>query len=169
MKLFTALKLFGVIDNTLTRQDIKLTFRDLAKENHPDHGGDAEMMKLINEAFEVIKDNYTFRIDKDENFENDENFWKIDDPEMEAVYKNIAHLEGIEIEICGYWMWVTGETYKVKFELKNAGLLYARKKIAWFWKPADRTSKSKGKTSLSDIRSKYGSNHLPASHRFKLA
>lgn len=168
MKLFTAMKMFGVIDNQMTRGEVKEIYRNLARENHPDKGGDDEKMKLINEAYETIQEQYSF-VNIGRKFEEDENFWNIDDPEMEEAYKSISHLEGIEIEICGLWMWVTGETYKVKEQLKEAGLFYASRKMAWGWKPKNSTSKSRGRTSLNNIRSKYGSSTLPTSRRHKLS
>ena len=168
MKLFEALRYFETEDNKLTRKELKKLFRKLTLKNHPDHGGDTEMMRLIIEAFEVLKEQYSFVIEVDKEFEEDENYWKIDDPEMEKVYKSIYHFENIKIEICGYWMWVTGETYPYRSELKNAGLFYARKKVAWYWKPADKNSLGRGKASLEYIRKKYGSKSLETTKAEKI-
>jgi curved DNA-binding protein CbpA len=41
-------------DATLT--EIKRAYRDLARQNHPDKGGDIEKMKDLNEAYEILRD-----------------------------------------------------------------------------------------------------------------
>lgn len=45
----------GVSENA-TQDDIKKSFRKLAKENHPDKGGDENKFKQINEAYETLSD-----------------------------------------------------------------------------------------------------------------
>lgn len=168
MRLFEALSIFEIEDNKLTRKELKTIFRKLTKEHHPDHGGDTDKMQLILEAFDTLKENYSFIVEGNQQFEEDENFWKIDDPEMERVYKSIYHLEGINIEVCGYWMWVTGDTYPYRKELKAAGLYFAKKKVAWYWKPEDKISLGRGKSSLDDIRGKYGSTNLDTTKAEKI-
>jgi DnaJ-domain-containing protein 1 len=37
-----------------TREEIRSAYRALAMRHHPDHGGDAEKMRSINEAYRVI-------------------------------------------------------------------------------------------------------------------
>jgi molecular chaperone DnaJ len=46
----------GVSENA-TQDEIKKSFRKLAKENHPDKGGDESKFKQINEAYETLSDN----------------------------------------------------------------------------------------------------------------
>ena len=48
-------KTLGVSKNA-TADEIKKAFRKLARENHPDAGGDEEKFKEINEAYEVLSD-----------------------------------------------------------------------------------------------------------------
>ncbi len=161
MKLFQALKVFEIGDNQLNRKELKSLFRKLTLKHHPDHGGDGEFIKEILEAFEILKDQYSFRIESDKEFEENKNFWNIDNPEMEEVFKKIFHFKKLKIEICGYWMWVTGETFNFRKELKKAGLFYAKKKVAWYWKPPeDKNRNRKGNISLEKIRKKYGSQKL---------
>ena len=44
------------VDEKATQEDIKKAYRNLAKENHPDKGGDEEKFKKINEVYDTIGD-----------------------------------------------------------------------------------------------------------------
>ena len=39
-----------------TEEEIKISYRKLAQQNHPDKGGDAEMFKQINLAYSILSD-----------------------------------------------------------------------------------------------------------------
>jgi len=56
MSLSQALEVFGMQDTELGNPAfLKKKFRDLSKTNHPDHGGDLEVMKSINVAYALLK------------------------------------------------------------------------------------------------------------------
>jgi len=44
------------VPKTATQDEIKAAYRKLAKQHHPDLGGDAEKLKAINEAYSVLGD-----------------------------------------------------------------------------------------------------------------
>lgn len=44
------------VSKSATDSDVKSAFRKLAREHHPDKGGDAEKFKQINEAYQVLSD-----------------------------------------------------------------------------------------------------------------
>jgi molecular chaperone DnaJ len=44
------------VDETATQEDIKKKYRKLAKENHPDTGGDEELFKKISLAYDTLGD-----------------------------------------------------------------------------------------------------------------
>jgi molecular chaperone DnaJ len=44
------------VEETSTQEDIKKAYRKLAKENHPDKGGDEELFKKISAAYDTIGD-----------------------------------------------------------------------------------------------------------------
>ena len=68
----------------------------------------------------------------------------------------IINVPGIEIEIVGLWIWVTGQTKFVKELLKEAGFFLASKKLAWYWRP-ESAAGGRGVLSLDEVRAKYGS------------
>jgi hypothetical protein len=69
----------------------------------------------------------------------------------------VIMLEGLTIEICGAWVWLSGATFKHKAAIKSAGFKYGSKKKRWYFRPDDWQSKSRGNYSMDDIRGKYGS------------
>ena len=142
-----------------TTEDIKKAYRQAAQQYHPDRNpAGAEMMKMINSAYDVLKEfngdiPSSFSTGDNSNQTSEENY---SEAVNEALNK-IIHLEGLEIEICGAWVWVSGETRKHKDTIKEAKFKYASKKKCWYFRPEDWRSSSRGSHSMDDIRSKYGS------------
>ena len=70
MSVDAALEIFGLRVDDLGDQDkIKQRYKKLSLVNHPDHGGDVEIMKSINLAYDVLKKaskSTSSRIDSDE-------------------------------------------------------------------------------------------------------
>ena len=140
--------------NIKTLEEAKKLYRELAKLNHPDKGGSIEAMQKINFEYDLI----CSQILKGENLnETDFNNAFAESQKVKEILNKIGNLPLITIEILGSWIWVTGLTMPVKNELKAAGLFWASKKCAWFYKSPEEKSKSRGKTSLDQIRSTYGS------------
>lgn len=140
-----------------TLEDVKETYRKLCKQHHPDNGGDAEVFKKVTsqytKAFERLK---TFRRGKEgaiytkETDEKPEEF-------MNAI-NSIIHLQDINIEVCGTWVWVSGNTKECHSVLKNAGYMFAGKKKMWFWhSKSEAKSPYRGHTPMNRIRAMYGS------------
>ena len=69
----------------------------------------------------------------------------------------IVGLEGITIEIIGNWIWVSGNTYPYRAQLKEAGLFFAHKKVMWYYRPEDYKSTNRKPKDIEEIRTKYGS------------
>ena len=44
------------VNQTASQETLKKAYRELSKEHHPDHGGDEEKFKEINEAYSVLSD-----------------------------------------------------------------------------------------------------------------
>ena len=144
-------------NDCLTIEDVKATYKKLAKLYHPDLGGDTATMQEINKEYAFA----SAKVLKGANLTDEEAENEILSSE---AYRNaieqIIHLEGITIELVGYWIWVTGNTYPNRATLKGAGFLFASKKQAWYFRTAEyKVNKSSGK-SLDEIRSKYGSEVL---------
>lgn len=143
--------------NCTTLNEVKSLYRQLAKQFHPDKGGDLATMQAINNeyalAIAIIAKGGTFTAEEAE----------AEILNAEA-YKNavnaIINLSGINIEICGGWIWVTGNTYQHKAILKNAGFYFASKKVAWYFRSVEYKTNNRKTLSLDGIRTKYGSQQI---------
>jgi len=150
-----------------TLEEVKALYKKLAKQYHPDLGGDTASMQEINKEYAFA----TAKAIKGANLSDEEAENEILSSEAyRKAIEQIIHLDGITIELVGYWLWVTGNTYPVRAALKTAGFLFAPKKVAWYFRTAEyKVSQSSGK-SLDEIRNKYGSEVLndekPKQHNF---
>lgn len=135
--------------------ELKAEYRRLVKVHHPDHGGDTATMQAINaeytERFQILKDEHNATADEfHKTTEAPEEFIDI----IEALLK----LDGLEVELCGSWLWIGGNTRENKDALKAAGCRWSNNKKLWYWRhEEDGRSWSRGKKTMSQIRSKYGS------------
>lgn len=137
-----------------TLDEVKALYKKLALENHPDRGGDTATMQAINAEYAFA----SARILKGANLSEEETEQQIRfSEEYRQIIEQIAHLPGITIELVGLWIWVTGNTYPHRATLKTAGLFFASKKQAWYYRSEDLKELRGGKKSLDEIRSKYGS------------
>ncbi len=136
-----------------TIEEVKALYKQLAKQHHPDCGGDTETMKTINIEYSqacarVLKGDNTTSEETEEQIRMSE--------EYRAVIELLIGLPGIIIEVVGNWIWVTGNTRPVKTQLKAAGLFFASKKVAWYYR-SEEYKTTGSKKSLDEIREKYGS------------
>ena len=143
--------------------DVKRLYKKLALEYHPDRpGGNVAIMQKINQEYdEVMKDPYF-------EFSSQTDEAKKDYVEYPEIISKIISFD-ITIEICGNWIWLSGNTRKYSRQLKETGFFYAPKKKMWYWRPNDFKSTSKKPISIDEIRSKYGSDVVEADQESMLS
>ncbi len=131
--------------------ELKTQYKELCKLNHPDIGGDAEVMKEINAEYdEVLKTLEAF---------NEDNI------QYRSIIETLSNINGINIEICGSWVWVSGNTFPVKNEIKNAGLKFSGKKKMWYWHPEGYKRNHRKNFSIDEIRQIHGSKIVKDSNK----
>lgn len=136
--------------NINTLEELRTAYRTLLKKFHPDNGGSEEATKEINLEYEKL-----FQLLKDRSGADQKKYNTQEDENLREVLQQIINLN-VNIEICGSWIWVSGNTYPVKESLKAAGFKFSKNKKAWYWHSGEYTRRGR-KVSLDYIRSKYGS------------
>ena len=147
--------------------ELKKAYRAAAMKAHPDHGGSEEQMKIINAAyesrFEILK--------RKQNAEAAADVTGKTRPvnempeEFRIVIEKLLSIPDIIIELCGNWVWVSGETKAHKEEIKAAGCFWTKKKGMWYWRCAKDAHHGKSNASMADIRRKYGSERIASDGR----
>lgn len=138
-----------------TLDELKKEYRRLAMIHHPDHGGNPEIMKAINSEYKR-----TFESLKNQHNATAEDFRKTTEAPEEFIniINTLIKFPGITVELCGSWLWISGETLPIKDQLKAAGCRWSSSKKMWYWHhPEEGTRRTKGKSTMTDIRNKYGS------------
>lgn len=145
-----AAKVLGIVGD-ITLEIVKTAYRKACSKYHPDRNpAGTEMMKMVNQAYDALREyDYEHPINTDDAAANYGD-------ELNDALNAVINLR-LNLELCGAWVWVTGDTKQHKETLKAAGYKWAKKKVAWYFRPADYKSYSRGKYSLDDIRGKFGS------------
>ena len=155
MNQYDAAKILG-LSGEITPDLVKTAYRRASMKYHPDiNPAGTEMMKLVNEAYDVLKQ-----------FSGDVKEQQADYGDLlNEALNAIINLPELFIEICGAWVWVSGDTRTHKTTLKEAGYKWASKKKLWYYRPEEYRSRGRGNVDMDEIRSKYGSTR-PATRGF---
>jgi curved DNA-binding protein CbpA len=147
--------------NVSSLDELKKEYRLLVMLHHPDKGGSTATMQAINnehdELFEILKAQQNRRADADETGRTR----RVDEmaEEFREILEILIKLDGLNIELCGSWLWISGETKKHKDSLKAAACRWSNNKKMWYWHPTQAPGgwRRGGSYSIDDIRAKYGS------------
>ena len=139
-------------------EDVKETFRKLAKQLHPDNGGNAEEFKAMKaeyeSAFNRLKN--VHRTQEGKTYESKQE--STETPEMfAAIIEKLLKMDGVKIEIIGSWIWLTGNTMAYKEEIKALHFFWSSTKKAWYYTGEEKKSRRKGHYSMDGLRNKWGS------------
>lgn len=150
--------------NCRTIEDAKALYRELCMQHHPDHGGDTATMQEINaqwaryQAEGAKTDAYDRQrqahADGKKSAADFHNIDEVTDILMRKI-EIALNLSGVIVELCGMWIWCTGETRQHKETLKAEGFKWASHKTAWYY--AGIPSFNRREHSLDEIREMYGS------------
>lgn len=145
--------------NITTAEDLKAEYRRLCKQYHPDKGGSTGQMQAINNEYEsamrrILSGKADDQYGEGKFYRSRQEEEEVELKVREAVEK-IAHLDGLDVEIIGAWVWVSGDTRTHKDALKVAGYWWMNKKQMWAFK--GKPSSGRGNTSMEELREKYGS------------
>ena len=162
-------------ENIRTLEQLRKQYKELLKLHHPDNGGDLQIMQEINaeydRMFKILKDQHE-NSSADSGMENaDYNNMKYDfaeDEKLRGMLNRIIHFEGIDIELAGAWIWLSGNTYACRKELKELGFRWASQKKMWYWHSEAFRKISRRTLSMDEIRNYYGSTRVQPEKRMLL-
>ena len=138
--------------------------------NHPDRGGDHDVMVAIVLEYEwALAHLFDQNGNRRAAGSTSKGSYAVASDEFRAILDKLMQFVGLELEICGDWIWINGNTYQLKDQLKALGCYWANKKKAWYWRPADYVKVSKKEWSMSKIRFRFGSESFRSKGRALLS
>ncbi len=156
-------------------EEAKKLYKDLARQHHPDLGGDLRTMQEINAEYAQFQARGASdqarerqRTAHAENRKSAADFHDLD--EVEGILREkiefALNLDGVEVELIGLWVWISGETKKHKDAIKaNGGWKWSPKKDGQPWYFAGVPSFNRKPQDLETIRASYGSQKFSKSQR----
>jgi curved DNA-binding protein CbpA len=156
-------------NNPTTLEELKKQYKILVFKHHPDKGGKTSDMQEINAEYDSLfqrlknvhktasGETYTA---KEETTETPEQF--------KDIIEKLIHLDGIEIEICGSWLWITGKTFDHREALKTLKFKYSKNKKAWYWHEEGYRKHTSKSFTLEEIRDLWGSEKIRTEHQNQL-
>lgn len=162
-------------ENVRTLEELRKQYKELLKLHHPDNGGNLEIMQEINaeydKLFKVLKCQHETRNADNASTDTGYSNMKYDfaeDEKLREMLNKIIHFDGIDIELVGAWIWVSGNTYAHKKDLKGLGFRWASQKKMWYWHSEVFRKKSRKTLSMDDIRNFYGSTSVKNANKMVL-
>lgn len=151
-------------DHRTAIEAAKKQYYRLCLKWHPDvDGGDEEVMKQVNAEWDYLrKHNFNIHESASGAVYTD---WSQDVPDdvtdqFADIIAKLVTMEGLEIEICGSWLWVGGNTKEHRSELKAMGMRWASKKKRWYKAPKSWKRKNHRELSMDEIRHRFGSQEV---------
>ncbi|MCM1524629.1 MAG: molecular chaperone DnaJ [Ruminococcus sp.] len=152
-------------------EEAKERYKRLCREYHPDLNTDdtTDIMQEINTEFEQVFK--TLKNTHKANTEStNENAADTETPaEFMEIINRLVNCEGLEINVCGRWLWLVGNTYPYKDIIKSLNFKWASKKKAWYWHTAEDNSRNRKQMTLDEIKALHGCKTFATASMPKLA
>lgn len=145
-------------DNCKTLEELKNLYKELAKKFHPDMGGSDEIMKQINNEYDIFFEKLQKVSNNNQEKRENINIFK-------DIIEKIIKFD-FEIEICGTWIWIDKRnTYPHRELLKELGFIWSREKQKWYKKPENYFARKHKSWTMEQIREIYGSQKIKTENK----
>ena len=143
-----------------TLDEITKCYRTKVKQAHPDQGGNTPWFFDVREAYKVILEQYKYnhKTQNEDTGDWEESEVNLTQELRDKITESLEKLnnEDIEINILGNWIWISGNTYQNKGEIKSLGFKFSKNKCAWYWYHGEYKKRNKKKYSLKDLEEMHG-------------
>lgn len=165
-------------DTCNTLEEARTLYRALAMKHHPDHGGELRIMQDIISQYASFCANFAkgdaYERQRKAHAEGKKSAADYHDLDEVAERLRIKiefalNLDGVEVELMGLWVWLTGNTraHKETIKANTAGepikWVWAKEKQAWYY--AGVPSFNRDKRTLDQIRRMHGSQKFARSEK----
>jgi hypothetical protein len=141
-----------------TVAEIKVQYKKLAFQYHPDLGGDVEIMKDLNNQYEKALKGCNGQTTQGSDGKDHVYKWDEETERklVEIIDKLLSlQMSGVGISLIGIWVWITGDTKPHREQLKEMGCKWHATRGCWYYKPYE--SRHWGSSaSLEDLAKTYG-------------
>lgn len=152
----TSIKFFHV-SMTTPIEEIKKQYLELCMKHHPDKGGKTEDMQQINAEYsELLRTHGHIHMSANGGTYEDYNSPQEVPENFTDLISALVNIPGIHIEIVGKFVWVDGDTYPHKAEIKGLGMKWASNRQKWYKAPDGWKRVSRSKEEFDVIRARYG-------------
>jgi len=157
-----------------TKSEVKARYRELCKQYHPDLHDAADfeyynnIMSEINAEYDMAYARAKSDSAADNTTDSTSNTNAQAPEEFREIINKVIAFDGVDIDIVGEWVWLVGNTYAYRTEIKAAGFKWASKKQAWYWHAGEWHGRHSRKT-LDELKDKYGCQSVKGAARPQLA
>jgi len=140
-----------------TLDELKNKYRELTKKYHPDLNDydTTELMKIINETYSL---KVKYLLGQSDLSQDKQDFQYQEAEHLKDILAKYGHLEDLEIEICGTWVWFSGDTKKYLDQFRaDKTVFWGKTKKKWYYKPEGHKCFNRKPWSMDKIRDTYGS------------
>lgn len=162
--------------NVETLEELRRQYKELLKKYHPDNPqGSTEATQEINaeydSLFNILKNRHDTAAGNDNSDKKTYSNKKYDFSEDEALrqtLQKIINFSDITIDIVGCFIWLDGNTYPYKEQLKEYGFKWSGQRKKWYWQNGEYRKRGNSKLSYSEIQDLYGSTEIKTEPMRKL-